>query len=207
MAAKLKLRPKDAVIAIIGPSGTGKSSFINTATQAQPGLATSTEDGILATCTKSLGFACCSHPTDASRRIIFIDTPPLESKDDLLLLGQNISVYLNKKEFLERLFHLFSKTEGVRMSGAIYLRRITDNRATDRMILENLRKNRKFSEARLVLGTTMWDSEPDETEDERLTELRDFWQEGDKLGESYREDVMQYLNTKESAWDIINKLI
>lgn len=53
----------------------------------------------------------------------------------------------------------------------------------------------------------MWTDEADAAEDERLTELRDFWEEGGKLGESCRGDVIQYLNTRESAWDIINKLI
>jgi len=98
MATKLKLHPQDTVIVVIGPSGTGKSTFINVATQAQPGLETSTEkNGLLAPCTTEFGFASCNHPTIDGRRIVFIDTPALESTADLLSMRQDVDEYLHKK--------------------------------------------------------------------------------------------------------------
>lgn len=101
---------------VIGPSGTGKSTvssslltsserlrilqFINVATQAQPGLETSTEkNGLLAPCTTEFGFASCNHPTIDGRRIVFIDTPALESTANLLSMRQDVDEYLHRKKY------------------------------------------------------------------------------------------------------------
>jgi len=98
----------------------------------------------------------------------------------------------------------------MKIHGAIYLHRIVDNKVTEIGTLKNLRKTHTFNDARLVLGTTMWDDGRDVAKKEkRLEELKDLWVEEDKPEnkERFRGDVMQYFNTPQSAWNIISKVI
>ncbi|KAG0694753.1 hypothetical protein DFH29DRAFT_1006061 [Suillus ampliporus] len=73
-------KPKDIVILVIGVTGGGKTTFINTAVGRRVNIV---DDG-LDSCTQYISCAACPRPDDNTRRIIFVDTPGFNnSSNDL----------------------------------------------------------------------------------------------------------------------------
>lgn len=117
-------------------------------------------------------------------------------------------IFLRSREgLIETVKSYFKKGKTMKIHGAIYLHRITDNKATDET-LKKLRTTRKFDGAKVVVATTMWGEKVESDKKvNRMSELQEFWAAGEKPDNSSRGDVMEHLNTKESAWDIIGKLM
>ncbi|TCD63735.1 hypothetical protein EIP91_004986 [Steccherinum ochraceum] len=185
-------RPKDIVIAVMGATGTGKSTFINLVSGASLGVGSG-----LKSCTSEVGY---SHAFEfAGRRIILIDTPGFDdtTKSDTDILKMIA-------------LHLSSTYEaGVKLSGVIYMHRISDIRVggVNRRNFSMFRKLCGEETLRnVLLVTNMWGAvDPaigEKREQELMTDDLLFKPVLDKGAKIVRHD-----NTIESAQSILNHLI
>ncbi|XP_006459410.1 hypothetical protein AGABI2DRAFT_191396 [Agaricus bisporus var. bisporus H97] len=187
-------RKDDIIIAFMGPTGAGKSYFIDLLTdqkgkRAGNSLKTVTNH-IQATRVRQQGY---------DDRIVLVDTPGLDdtNRSDMEVL-HIISAWLEKT---------YSKKQ-VKLSGMIYLHRITDNRMAGsphknlRMFGE-LCGDVAMNQVRLV--STMWGKVKPEVGEERERELRDkFWRHFIDKGSK----IERLKETKgEEAWRIVHQLI
>ncbi|KAK1835660.1 P-loop containing nucleoside triphosphate hydrolase protein [Podospora conica] len=153
--------PDDALIAIMGLTGVGKSTFIS---HFSPSTAIIGND--LESCTSTISF----HPTTLPgipRRVVLIDTPGFNdtTRTDTSILSE-IAGWL---------------AEDVKLAGIVYLHRIQDNRVSG-SAAKNIDLFRELcgseSLASVVLATTMWDSLPTDKAEAREAELKgkkEFW--------------------------------
>ncbi|EKM78780.1 hypothetical protein AGABI1DRAFT_114372 [Agaricus bisporus var. burnettii JB137-S8] len=188
-----KIRKDDIIIAFMGPTGAGKSYFIDLLTGQKGRRAGSS----LKSVTSQIQATRVKHP-GYDDRIVLVDTPGFDdtTRSDMEIL-QIISEWLQKT---------YSKQ--VKLSGLIYLHRITDNRMAGsphknlRMFGE-LCGDVAMTQVRLV--STMWGKVKPEVGEGRERELRDkFWMhfidKGSKI-ERLKD------TTKEEAWRIVDQLI
>ncbi|KAJ3574180.1 hypothetical protein NP233_g1925 [Leucocoprinus birnbaumii] len=161
-----QLKENDTLIALMGPTGSGKSSFISKVAGRDIGVGHD-----LGSFTSDVRALRVRNP-DTNKDIILVDTPGFDDtyKSDLEIL-QLISKWLEK-----------TGVRNIRLRGVLYLHRITDNRMAgtplkNLEIFEKICGPKWFS--RVVLVTTMWDelgSENTEMGDAREDELKnDFW--------------------------------
>ncbi|KAF7771738.1 hypothetical protein Agabi119p4_6049 [Agaricus bisporus var. burnettii] len=187
------IRKDDIVIAFMGPTGAGKSYFIDLLTgqkgkRAGSSLKSVTSQ-IQATRVRHQGY---------DDRIVLVDTPGFDdtTRSDMEIL-QIISEWMQKT---------YSKK--VKLSGLIYLHRITDNRMAGsphknlRMFGE-LCGDVAMTQVRLV--STMWGKVKPEVGEGRERELRDkFWMRFIEKGSK----IERLRDTKgEEAWRIVEGLI
>ncbi|KAG8741201.1 hypothetical protein FRC10_003195 [Ceratobasidium sp. 414] len=183
--------PNDvAIIVLFGATGAGKSSFAN--------LASGMDD-----LTVGHGVKSCTQEVDKTnvfmvdgRPVVLIDCPGFDD------------THLSDAEILKRIagFLAFTYSNDVKITGLLYMHRITDNRfgGAGR---RNFRMFRKMCGAdslkNVVVVTNMWSQPPTETEMAREIELRegeDFFQ--DILSEG-AQMVRHSERTRESAFDVI----
>ncbi|KAF8853212.1 hypothetical protein BDZ45DRAFT_694469 [Acephala macrosclerotiorum] len=157
------IRPEDIVIAVVGNTGSGKSSFIAKCT----GQSLEIEHG-LSPCTSLV------EPFTFQRNgltVHLIDTPGFDSTrcSDVELL-EDIAVCLN---------HAF--LSGVQISGIIYLHPINNTRVQG-STMKSLRIIQKVcgpeALSLILLGSSMWDKEDFETarrREDELTQTSHFW--------------------------------
>ncbi|KAH0829010.1 hypothetical protein J3R83DRAFT_2463 [Lanmaoa asiatica] len=175
------LATDDIVIAIMGPTGSGKSTVRQTTT--------SRGDRSLMCCqfirsasghdTQGVGHGLKSFTSqvlairfwdqECRRYVVLVDTPGFDDtfKSDLDILNM-ISDWLNSSYKKKKL-----------LSGILYLHRITDNRMAGTP-LKNLRVFRelcgKDALEKVYLTTTMWDEVEPRVGERRLDELKtDYW--------------------------------
>lgn len=184
-----ELTTGDIIIAIMGPTGAGKSSFVAKATGINEGVGhslTSHTSEIKAT-------RCMIGGSD----VVLVDTPGFDDtkKSDLQIL-QMISDWLSK-----------SYKKGTLLSGILYFHRISDNRMAGTP-LKNLRVFQKLcgtkAMSQVVLVTTMWDEVDEAVGNERLEELKDnYW----KLMIAQGSTTYDYRNTLESSKQLLSQLV
>ncbi|KAI6042362.1 hypothetical protein EDC04DRAFT_998756 [Pisolithus marmoratus] len=155
---------KEILIALMGPTGAGKSSFIANATKREG-------EGVghdLNSCTSEIKVNKCE--VEGSN-VVLVDTPGFDDtkKTDLDIL-KLISDWLNNEYGTARPI----------LSAILYFHRISDNRMAGTP-LKNLRVFQKLcgkdAMSKVILVTTMWDEVDVEVGDERLKELKDsYWQ-------------------------------
>jgi len=195
-----KLLGSDLIIALMGPTGAGKSNIIDTLTN-QPGRRAGSR---LESCTSEVcAVRLINHPVHGDR-LVLVDTPGFDdtNKSDMQIL-EMISKWL--REVYEK---------EIKLAGIIYLHRITDNR----MAGSPNRNLRMFGELcgdeamkKVVLVTTMWDkalaSASDEQRkvlDRREKDLMDnYWKTMMKYGAS----TARFTNSRDSAEKIVNKIL
>ncbi|KAF9004213.1 P-loop containing nucleoside triphosphate hydrolase protein [Cyathus striatus] len=186
-------KPTDLVIAVMGPTGVGKSTFIN----ALFGKDVTKVGHELKSCTSSLKHLICALPTDPSRRLVVVDTPGFDDTfvDDAEIL-RRISVWL-----------AVSYTKDMKLAGVIYLHEISQTR-----MLGTTRKNLEMFHklcgddalSSVVLGTTKWSEVAQDVGDKRVKQLRDnFWKDMIEKGS----DVFKFEKTNQSAWNMVNHLL
>ncbi|KAF9466213.1 P-loop containing nucleoside triphosphate hydrolase protein [Collybia nuda] len=175
--------PSNAInIAIMGPSGTGKSTFVNLVSGAQlkvgHGLSSCTQDVLMAP----------SFQLD-SRTINLIDTPGFDDTDrSEVQILKTIASYLIEQ-----------CTKEVKLQGVIYLHNIDANRmgGVSKRAFELFRKicgTETLSNVSIV--TTKWDKVTEEEGSAREKELKDQYFEA-ALKEGAR--MYRHNNDKESA--------
>ncbi|KAG6382119.1 P-loop containing nucleoside triphosphate hydrolase protein [Boletus reticuloceps] len=186
------LEPDDIVIAVMGPTGSGKSTFIRLASGRDI-------QGIgheLTSFTKEV-LAIRFRDQESGRHVVLVDTPAFDDtfKSDLDILN-TISNWLNS-----------SYKRGKLLSGILYLHRITDNRMAGTP-LRNLRVFRKLCGKdaldKVYLTTTMWDEVDQSIGERRLEELgTEYWRSMIIQGA----EVVCLQNNEDSAKQIIQQIL
>ncbi|KAF8441313.1 P-loop containing nucleoside triphosphate hydrolase protein [Boletus edulis BED1] len=182
----------DIVIAVIGPTGSGKSTFVRLASGHDVQRTTHT----LTSFTNDI-LAIRFRDQESGRHVVLVDTPGFDDafKSDLDILNM-ISDWLNS-----------SYKKGLRLSGILYLHRITDNRMAG-TLLKNLRVFRKLCGKdaldKVYLTTTMWDEVDQSTGERRLEELEtEYWRSMVMQGAQ----VVRCQNDEYSAKKIIQQIV
>ncbi|KAI6132359.1 P-loop containing nucleoside triphosphate hydrolase protein [Pisolithus croceorrhizus] len=193
MVGKAKDNTPDVIIAVMGPTGSGKSNFINKL------IGSKEESGAdkLKSCTQGIR----EFGVDIKgKRYLFVDTPGFDdtyrSDRDIL---RTIADWLEKKY-----------RGNVKLTGIIYTHRISDNRMSG-SVCKNLDLFSQLcgdgAAQRVRLVTTMWDNQKPENKAiwrKRASQLQgNFWKPLIDLGARHR----QFFNNQESAWDIVNELL
>ncbi|GLB39699.1 putative 50S ribosome-binding GTPase [Lyophyllum shimeji] len=178
----------DIVIPIMGITGSGKTTFINTLVP-DARLAVG---GDIDACTEEVQAAVVAHPQDPAYRIVFVDTPGLDSTtapDENLL--HRIADWLNN-----------SYKKDSRLAGIVYLFEITQPRVRAPLVLKNLAYFDKLcgstATKNVILASTKWPGSPTNkelTREEDLTNIRP----GSR--------VHRFANAHDSAWTIVNLIL
>ncbi|KAH7914568.1 P-loop containing nucleoside triphosphate hydrolase protein, partial [Hygrophoropsis aurantiaca] len=186
-------RPDDIIILIMGPTGVGKSTFVNTATGKQE-----TRVGHdLESCTSNIQHVVVPYPPDPSRRLVFVDTPGFDDTyvDDTEIL-RRIAVWLAR-----------SYSDEMKLTGVIYLHEISQTRmlGTTRKNFMMFHKLVGAEAARnVILTSTKWAHIKQEAGRNREEQLvATFWKEMIESGSR----IARFLGTHESAWEIINLIV
>ncbi|KAJ3571941.1 hypothetical protein NP233_g3417 [Leucocoprinus birnbaumii] len=200
------LNKDDMIIAVMGPTGAGKSTFIQTVTRA---FYSNNEVGHhLASATTNVSALRIIFRDDDKPNIVLVDTPGFDdtNRSDFEVLGE-IARWLR---VLGKPLANAARSRR-RLSGILYLHRITDTRMTG-SATRNLQIFQKLCGdsyyRRVILVTTMWspDFGPEEQlECERLEAAlqESHWQPMIHLGSQ----VLRFLGTLESAQDIVNQIV
>ncbi|KZP31986.1 hypothetical protein FIBSPDRAFT_550068 [Athelia psychrophila] len=183
-----KHSPKDRVVIVMGPTGAGKSTFIEYATQ-QSGGHTSPRS------TSEIRAVRTKHPYDQGQ-VIFVDTPGFDEtyRSDVEILSQ-IAGWL-VKVYMEK----------IPLVAIVYLHRISDNRMP-RSPLKNLQLFAsmcgKEALPDVVLATTMWSETPADIGIQRERQLMgNYWADMIEKGCT----VQRFRDSHESAWKIVGIL-
>ncbi|KDR82126.1 hypothetical protein GALMADRAFT_90708 [Galerina marginata CBS 339.88] len=190
-----KLKPDDIVIALMGPTGSGKSNIIDKLTGAI-GDGELAGRGLKSYTTKPNALRINGHHIYGDQ-IVLLDTPGFDdtTRTDIQIL-EMISEWL-----------VNAYKEKVTLAGIVYLHRITDNRMSGAPH-RNLRLFGKLcgekAAANVVLVTTMWDKVKGDVGKMREDDLTEhYW---NKMIENHaRSD--RFYNTSDSAWAIIESVI
>ncbi|EKM78811.1 hypothetical protein AGABI1DRAFT_13598, partial [Agaricus bisporus var. burnettii JB137-S8] len=177
---------------VMGPTGAGKSTFIKAATGADD-----VEVGHkLGSCTEEVRAVPCRHPSK-DEDIVLVDTPGFDD------------TYKSDAEILEQIAKWLADTykAGVKLSGILYLHRITDNRITN-TVVRNLDMFQKLCGSEnlssITFVTTNWDSfraeniQEGKANEEQLSEV--YWKSLLDNGSK----MLRFENTCSSAWNIID---
>ncbi|KAJ3513211.1 hypothetical protein NLJ89_g3075 [Agrocybe chaxingu] len=180
----------DIIIAVMGPTGAGKTTFISRA----GGLDESELVGHeLKSCTQEVRDFVCHDEVEA-RRVVLVDTPGFDDTN------------LSDLDILRKIADWLRKTyeNDIKLSGLIYLHRISDNRmgGTPLRLLETFQKLCGTDVLRhVVLVTTMWDDVSEDVGNVRETELRrKYWKSMIDRGSR----TCRFENTRESAWNVLS---
>jgi energy-coupling factor transporter ATP-binding protein EcfA2 len=180
----------DIIIAVMGPTGAGKSTFINKAAGIEE-----TEVGHgLESCTHQIQVVRC-FDREQNRQIVFVDTPGFDDTNisdlDILHVIADWLKLTYEKE--------------IRLSGLLFFHRISDNRMAGSP-LKHLKTFHNLCGVEalknVVLVTTMWDQVDEDVGNNRENELTTkFWKTMIELGCH----TSRFDNTAESAMDIVSQ--
>ncbi|TFK33827.1 P-loop containing nucleoside triphosphate hydrolase protein [Crucibulum laeve] len=176
----------------MGPTGSGKSTFINIATEHDTGVGHSLESY-----TSEIGIFKLFYPELSDGDIVFVDTPGFDDthKSDIDILKM-ISEWLSE-----------TYKKNILLSGILYFHRITDNRMAGTP-LKNLRMFEelcgKNAFQNVILTTTMWDEVNEEVGKLREEELiHKYW----KSMMDRKSKTMRFENDRQSAFNVLAPLL
>ncbi|KAK3401544.1 P-loop containing nucleoside triphosphate hydrolase protein [Sordaria brevicollis] len=190
---KLSLRPTDVIVAVMGLTGSGKSTFISQCVGQNLGIIGHGLQGF------TQEVSCHMFTYSESVNVYLVDTPGF---DDTTLTDSDVlkaiatwmgDTYQNK----------------IMLNGIIYLHRITDPRMQG-SALKNLHIFRKLcgkdAFKNVTLATTMWEAvslEDGERRERELLETPDFWKP------MYQKDavVARHYNNRQSAMAILERFM
>lgn len=183
----------DRVIALMGPTGAGKSTFINIL-MGKP-VASVGDD--LESHTTHVAHFTYTDPKFPDDRIVVIDTPGFDD------------TYIDDREILRRIAVWLARSyhADMKLAGVIYLHKITHNRmagSTKKYLSLFEKLCGKEAAKKVVLTTTMWSEITNEVGEKRENQLKDmFWKEMLGLGSS----TMRFGDTQASAQHIVNYIL
>ncbi|KAG6917334.1 hypothetical protein DXG01_002905 [Tephrocybe rancida] len=183
----------DIVIPIMGPTGAGKSTFINTVM----GEEVSTVGHDLKSQTAQLQHFVLRHPKDKTRRIIIVDTPGFDD------------TYVADSEILRRIAVWLARSysANMKLAGVIYLHEISQTR-----MLGTARKNLDMfnkligedATKSIVLATTKWSEVPEDVGERREEQLRErHWKWMFDLGAK----LDRFTGTPDSGWKLLHLIL
>ncbi|KAK6222938.1 hypothetical protein LQW54_000749 [Pestalotiopsis sp. IQ-011] len=183
----------EVLIAVIGVTGAGKSTFINAAADKHN---LKVGDDIFS-CTQEIASESFEYN---GRKITLIDTPGFDD------------TYVSDADVLKTVATHLTDTyiEGRLLNGAIFLQPINGQRCTG----NEMKRTKLFklllgedAYSRVVIGTTMWDDLGDVARGTRQQEQRmkdgSIW--GDMI--NHGASVIKHENTRESALRIVDKIL
>lgn len=186
-----EVRTEDIIIVIMGPTGSGKSSFIDKVVT--EGMGEGVGHGSTS-CTREVKATRC---TLKGSSVVLVDTPGFDDteRSDWEIL-EIISNWLNEEY-----------QTGTILSALLWFHRISDNRMGGSP-LKNLRVFEKLcgkcAMSKVVLVTTMWDEVEYHVGEARLEELKvTYW----KAMISRGSKTFEYGNTRESAIQLIQSVV
>jgi len=187
------VRKDDKIIAIMGPTGSGKSNFIDKLTGKKW-----SGDALRSVTQNVRAIRIKVAIPGSNEEIVLVDTPGFDD------------THRSDLEILEMIADWLKDTygRGVRLAGILYLHRISDRRITG-TVNRNLRMLGKLSGVdpakKLIFVTTMWDDKKvADRADANERELRnDFFKPMLDLGA----DMDRFKNTTNSAWKIVCQLL
>ncbi|XP_006459381.1 hypothetical protein AGABI2DRAFT_65309, partial [Agaricus bisporus var. bisporus H97] len=179
---------------LIGPSGSGKSHFMDLLTQ-QPGLRVGHS---LGSTTTRISAVRVKHPYYGDR-VVVVDTPGFDNAT-----RSSAQVFNMTNNWLRKTYK-----KNYKINGLIYLHRITDNRMTNP--LENFHIFRDlcedFAMTQIVLVSTMWDElvvlDDGSMREKELREC--FWKPF--IDKGSRIDRLLNSHDSREAWRIVDQLI
>ncbi|KAJ3556623.1 hypothetical protein NP233_g11937 [Leucocoprinus birnbaumii] len=193
-----ELTKNDLVIVVMGPTGAGKSSLIQTVTKGPKGYDAGEVGHTLHSTTSRVSGVRIKFLSDHFS-VVLVDTPGFDdtNRSDLEILNT-----------IANWFQMIPDES--KISGIAYLHRITDPRMTS-TVVKNFDMFQKLCGRdffrKVVLVTTMWPKEatPDPSElESRERDLKDnYWKPMILKGST----SFRYRNTEESAWTIFNHLL
>ncbi|KXN89094.1 L-type lectin-domain containing receptor kinase IV.3 [Leucoagaricus sp. SymC.cos] len=188
------VRKDDIIIAFMGPTGVGKSYFIDLLT----GQTGKRAGNTLKSVTTGIQATRVRHPKYGTR-VVLVDTPGFDdtTRTDMEILTM-ISDWLTKTY----------KNRDVKLSGLVYLHRITDNRMAGTPY-KNLRMFGGLcgdnATSRVILVSTMWERVDPVLGATREAQLQqEFWRGLIEKGSGV--DRLQRSH-KDEAWRIIGKMV
>ncbi|KAF9465249.1 P-loop containing nucleoside triphosphate hydrolase protein [Collybia nuda] len=189
-------RSTDIVIPVMGPTGVGKSTFVNTLY----GSTVTTVGHGVSSCTAALQPCVLPAPVGAfeGRRIIIVDTPGFDD------------TYLDDSEILRRIaaWLAMSYKKEMKIAGVIYLHDISQPRILG-TVTKNFGMFRKLCGdeilSSVILGTTKWGQTDHKSEKRREHQLREKsdWKEMLEKGAT----MHRFLDDHDSAWDMVNSVL
>ncbi|KAJ3565887.1 hypothetical protein NP233_g7354 [Leucocoprinus birnbaumii] len=198
MAGPRDLTENDLVIVVMGPTGAGKSSLIQTVTKDSKGYDAGEVGHTLHSTTSRVSGVRIKFLSDRFS-VVLVDTPGFDdtSRSDLEILNTIADWFKAIPD------------EG-KVSGIAYLHRISDPRMTS-TVVKNFDMFQKLCGKdffkKVVLVTTMWPNEGNSDPLELISRERDlldnYWRPMLLKGST----SFQFRNTEGSAWDIFNHLL
>ncbi|KAF2807464.1 uncharacterized protein BDZ99DRAFT_500650 [Mytilinidion resinicola] len=185
-----ELRPNDIVIAVMGITGTGKTTLISYFSEREMKIGHGLE-----ACTATVEISRCNLP-DGSK-IFLVDTPGFDD------------TYKSDTEILREVAHWLTAayTHDIKLTGIIYLHRIQDPRVTGTGLKNLIMFQKLCGEEGLgsvVLATTRWSAISLETAEDHESQLKaEFW----KAMIDHGSRVFRQDRGRESALEIIQYLI
>ncbi|KAF8811034.1 hypothetical protein BYT27DRAFT_7185143 [Phlegmacium glaucopus] len=186
----------DIVIVVIGPSGVGKSTFINTA--AEQSLL-KVNRGLDPCTTKVEHVRCAIQFEGRTKQVVFVDTPAFPDPGDCDEMVAGLDVEMKIREWSKQTFG-----KKIKVTGVLYLHDITQNRMTQppHQLFQKLCGD--GFHARVLLVTTMWEKLKNLNDGERRRKtLEGHWREIIDRGSA----VVRHHGTKESAWNVVQTLV
>ncbi|KAF8160036.1 P-loop containing nucleoside triphosphate hydrolase protein [Crassisporium funariophilum] len=187
-----ELSKNDVIIAVMGPTGSGKSTFVKIASGLDTGIGHT-----LQSCTSTIDIVKLSFPEYSDCDIVFVDTPGFDdtTKSDVDILHM-IANWLRD-----------TYRDKILLSGIVYFHRISDNRMAGTP-LKNLHMFQQLCGTNalenIILATTMWDDVDEETGNQREEELKKkYWRGMLK----HNSTTARFTGTRESAFALLAPLI
>ncbi|KAJ7587383.1 kinase-like domain-containing protein [Mycena floridula] len=182
----------DTIVALMGPVGTGKSSFIN---HAMGRTITAVSHGMASGTNKIQAFTC-SYPDDSGRRIVLVDTPGFDDSEK-----SDYEILVALSQWLVQTY----KRQNI-LTGVLQLHRISDTR----MRATSLRNLKMLKElcgdnalANVIHVTTCWDRVTEEVGARREQQLKsEFWNAYIQNGSR----IARFHSDFDSAWQILGLL-
>ncbi|KAF9004231.1 hypothetical protein BDQ17DRAFT_1305004 [Cyathus striatus] len=182
---------RDIIIALMGPSGVGKSSFIN----AVLGHDVAIVGRSMGSCTQDVRAYGCLHPDGSGRKVIMVDTPGFDDSER------------TDYEVLKDIVNWLADTyrQDIVLTGILQLHSIAEVRmlGTPRKNLDVFRRLcGEDGLKNVILTTTYWDKVPSNIAEMRESELKSvFW--GHMIEHGCRINRF-YPPTTKTAWSLVS---